>query len=113
MNIEQIAKTCHQVNKTFCERNGDFSQPNWEDAPQWQKDSAMNGVRFHLANPNGKPSDSHDNWMKEKLEDGWKYGEVKDPSKKEHPCMVPYEELPLDQQTKDYLFIAVVHSFLN
>ena len=26
--------------------------------------------------------------------DGWKYGPVKDPEKKEHPCFVPYDDLP-------------------
>lgn len=111
MNIEQIAKTCHEVNKAFCEHLGDTSQPKWEDAPDWQKESAVNGVKYHLENPNSKPSDSHNNWMAEKKADGWIYGEVKDPEKKEHPCMVEYEELPKDQQTKDALFIAVVRSF--
>ena len=37
MNIKQIAKTCHEVNKAFCESIGDASQPSWNDAPQWQK----------------------------------------------------------------------------
>jgi hypothetical protein len=111
MNIEQIAKTCHAVNKAFCEHLGDTSQPTWEEAPDWQKESAMNGVRYHLENPDSKPSDSHNNWMAEKKADGWVYGEVKDPEKKEHPCLVEYEELPKDQQAKDSLFIAVVRSF--
>lgn len=111
MNIEQIAKTCHEVNRAFCESIGDFSQPSWADAPQWQKESAINGVNFHLANPNSKPCDSHNNWMAEKLKDGWKFGEVKNPETKEHPCMVEYEQLPKEQQTKDALFISVVRSF--
>ena len=111
MDVNQIAKTAHEVNRTFCQSIGDNSQPKWEDAPQWQKESAVNGVNYHLENEGSKPSDSHNNWMKEKLADGWKYGELKDPEKKEHPCMVAYEELPQDQQTKDYLFISVVHSF--
>lgn len=109
--IEQIAKTCHEVNRAYCESIGDNSQPIWDDAPQWQKDSAISGVNFHLENPFSKPSDSHDNWMKEKLNDGWKYGPVKDPEKKQHPCMVEYNQLPKEQQTKDALFIAVVRSF--
>lgn len=109
-NINQIAKTCHEVNKAFCEANGDLSQPSWEDAPEWQKESAFNGVYFHLNNPDSKPCDSHNNWMKEKLEDGWVFGLEKDPEKKTHPCIVQYEDLPLVQKTKDYLFIAVVRS---
>lgn len=111
VKIVEIARTCHEVNKAFCESIGDDSQPKWEDAPEWQKESAVNGVEFHLSNPDSKSSDSHDNWLAEKEKDGWKYGEVKDPEKKEHPCMVPYDKLPKDQQTKDALFISVVRSF--
>ena len=111
MNVEQIARTCHQVNKAFCESIGDISQPDWSDAPDWQKESAINGVNYHLGNPDSKPSDSHRSWMREKENDGWVFGKVKDPEKKEHPCMIPYTELPKDQQTKDVLFISVVRSF--
>lgn len=111
MNVEQVAKTCHEVNRTYCKSIGDDSQPKWSDAPEWQKSSAINGVRFHIKNPNAGPSSSHISWMDEKVNDGWKYGAVKDPSKKEHPCIVDYEDLPDNQKTKDYLFISVVKSF--
>jgi hypothetical protein len=104
-----IAKMCHNVNKAYCESIGDSSQPTWDDAPQWQKDSAINGVSFHLE-ADRQPQDSHENWSKEKLDDGWVYGEVKDPDKKTHPCLVPYGQLPVEQQTKDYLFKSVVDS---
>ena len=48
--------------------------------------------------------------MKQKLDDGWKYGPVKDAEKKEHPCLVPFEQLPKEQQAKDYLFRGAVHA---
>jgi len=111
MSVEQIAKTCHEVNKAYCESLGDYSQESWANTHGWQRESALSGVKFHQDNPDSKPSDSHNNWMKEKEEDGWVYGPVKDPEKKEHPCMVAYEELSKDQQTKDALFISVVRSF--
>jgi hypothetical protein len=38
------------------------------------------------------------------------YGETKDPVKKTHPWMIPYDELPQIQKTKDKLFLAVVKS---
>jgi hypothetical protein len=109
--IEQIARTAHEVNRAYCRSIGDGSQPEWSKAPEWQKKSAMNGVKFHLKNPHSKPSDSHENWLKEKIADGWTYGKVKDPTNKKHPCMVPYNKLPRDQQIKDSLFISVVRSF--
>lgn len=109
-NVEKIAKVCHEVNRAYCLANGDNSQPSWEDAPEWQRQSAINGVQFHMANPNSKPEDSHENWMREKVADGWVFGPVKNPETKEHHCMVPYNLLPLEQRTKDYLFISVVRA---
>ena len=110
--IEQVAKICHEVNRAFCQTIGDDSQPTWENAPQWQKDSAINGVKFHIAHlatgTEPSPSASHDSWLAEKRDAGWKFGPVKDAEKLEHPCFVPYEELPLDQRMKDYIFGAIV-----
>ena len=110
MDIGQIAKVAHEINRAYCQALGDMSQPTWEDAPDWQRSSAMTGVRFHLDNPTAGPDHSHISWLKEKHESGWVYGPVKDPAKKEHPCCVPYEQLPVEQKAKDYLFRAVVHA---
>lgn len=110
MRVEEIAKVCHEVNKAYCEALGDMSQQSWEEAPEWQKSSAINGVEFHLANPTAGPDSSHVSWMNQKTEEGWKYGPVKDVEKKEHPCYVPYDQLPTEQKAKDYLFRQIVHS---
>lgn len=109
MNNIQVARIAHEINRAYCQSIGDDSQPSWEDAPQWQKDSAIAGVAFHLAN-DATPEQSHESWMAQKAADGWKYGEVKDADKKEHPCFRPYSELPKEQRAKDYLFKAVIHS---
>lgn len=111
MNTEQIARICHEANRAYCRTLDDNSQDPWDMAPEWARTSAIKGVEFHLANPHAKPSDSHDSWLKEKAAAGWRHGPVKDPEKKEHPCFVPYEALPVAQQKKDALFIAVVNTF--
>lgn len=103
---EGIAEICHQVNKAYCESIGDNSQPDWTDAPNWQKESAIEGVKAHV-NGNITPEQSHESWMNHKVAEGWVYGEVKDPQAKTHPCIVPYDQLPIEQKTKDYLFKAV------
>jgi len=105
-----IAKVAHETNRHYCQTIGDDSQLLWEDAPDWQKDSAVNGVKFHLENPEAGCSASHESWLKEKYDNGWKHGPVKDPEKKEHPCCVPYEELPVEQRVKDALFVGVVRA---
>jgi hypothetical protein len=48
--------------------------------------------------------------MAEKLAAGWEYGPVKDAEAKRHPCLVPFNQLPREQQAKDYIFRAVVHA---
>lgn len=113
MLIREIAKVCHETNKAYCEALNDNSQESWSNAPEWQRESAVNGVKFHMSHPEAGNSASHDNWMKEKLEQGWKYGPVKDPEKKEHHCLVPFDKLPLDQQRKDALFHSIVHALIG
>jgi hypothetical protein len=109
---EQVARVCHEVNKAYCQSLGDNSQPSWEQAPEWQRKSAINGVAFHVINPDAGADSSHKSWLAEKEKDGWAYGVVKNPDKKQHPCMVPFENLPVSQQAKDYIFRAIVHSIL-
>ena len=110
-NILNIARVCHEANRAWCEANQDFSQPRWDDAPEWQRESAINGVMFHRANPDAGDSASHDSWMAEKLATGWKWGIVKDAEIKTHPCIVPFDQLPREQQIKDAIFRAIVHAF--
>ena len=105
-----IARVAHEVNKAYCESIGDTTQTNWEDAPQWQRDSAVKGAQLHLRTPNLGVSASHDAWMREKLDTGWTYGPIKDPAKKEHPCIIPYADLPTEQKAKDFIFRGVVHA---
>lgn len=108
--VNRLAEAAHEVNREYCKALGDDSQPPWEEAPEWQRNSARAGVRLHLENPELGPQASHEAWMKQKLEEGWTFGPVKDPEKKQHPCMVPFAELPREQQAKDFIFRAVVHA---
>lgn len=109
MKVLVIARVAHEINRAYCASLGDTSQPAWEDAPEWQQQSAIAGVEMHLANPDATPEQSHESWLAQKVAAGWVYGEVKDAEKKEHPCCRPYDELPAEQKSKDYLFRSVVH----
>lgn len=110
MTPTEIARVAHEVNRAYCQALGDHSQPSWSDAPEWQKNSAILGAQFHLLHQNAGPDASHISWMRVKEAEGWVYGPNKDPECKTHPCLVPFEDLPLEQQAKDHLFRAVVHA---
>jgi len=109
MDVEDFARIAHEANRAYCETHGDVSQPSWTDAPLWQRESAIDGVRYLTKHPSAGPESSHDNWLKRKREEGWAYGPVKDEKAKTHPCMVPFDDLPAYQQVKDYLFHGIVH----
>src|ERR1035438_1264540 len=106
--IARAAQAAHEANRVLCLALGDASQPKWEDAPDWQKNSAYAGVSQIQADPQTTPEQSHEGWLKVKRDDGWKYGAVKNPETKEHPCFVPYNELPENQRLKDEMFGVVV-----
>lgn len=109
MNREDIARTCHEVNRAYCQALGDMSQPGWHDAPEWQRSSARMGVDLHLSGDHG-PEASHASWLKQKVDEGWVYGATKDPILKTHPCIMPFDQLPKEQQAKDFIFRGVVHA---
>lgn len=35
----------------------------------------------------------HEVWAQSRMAEGWTYGPVRDDVKKQHPCLVPYDEL--------------------
>jgi len=37
---------------------------------------------------------AHDIWARQRLADGWNSGPGRDDAAKEHPCLVPYKDLP-------------------
>lgn len=110
VSVEGIARLAHEINRVYCESMFDFSQKSWDDSPDWQRESCINGVQFLIDNPDATPEKSHANWCKVKLADGWSYGKVKNAVDKTHPCLVDYTQLPDKQQAKDKFFHTVVRN---
>lgn len=42
----------------------------------------------------------HEVWAQNRINEGWKYGDKRNDELKQHPCLVPYEEL--SEVEKDY-----------
>ncbi|MET8818443.1 RyR domain-containing protein [Streptomyces rochei] len=108
-DVEAIARVCHDANRAWQIVTGDPApSPPWDEAPQWQRDSAVDGVRHAL---NGaSPEQMHQAWCDFKAAAGWTYGPVKDAAARTHPCLVPYAELDPAQHRKDDLFVAIVRA---
>ncbi len=44
---------------------------------------------------------AHEVWAKERIAQGWRLGRERNDSRKEHPCLIPYEELPESERVYD------------
>lgn len=43
----------------------------------------------------------HEVWAKNRIEQGWSYGVERNDELKQHPCLIPYEELPEIEKAYD------------
>lgn len=43
----------------------------------------------------------HEVWARNRMNEGWTYGPVRDEANKKHPCLVPYDELPESEKEYD------------
>ncbi|HEY1263513.1 MAG TPA: RyR domain-containing protein [Terriglobales bacterium] len=44
---------------------------------------------------------AHEVWSRERISQGWRYGPERNDGRKEHPCLVPYEQLPEPEKVYD------------
>lgn len=105
-----IASVVHEANRQVQLVLGEPVSPPWGDAPDWMRESTLAGVNGALAG--ATPEESHQSWMRDRIERGWVYGPVKnekaDPPT--HPCLVEYRALPDVQRAKDRLLIAITEA---
>ena len=109
MHYRDMARLIHGVVREYNilhEIPGDNFE--WDDVDLEYRRSIENAIKNELDSPAKEPSDSHNRWLKARLDDGWTYGPVKSQKHKTHPCMIPYEDLPRAQQFKDELFSCMV-----
>ena len=110
LTYEEIAAVCHEANRRYCATQLDYSQPEWHDAPAWQRESAVAGVSQVVEGTVNSPRESHEAWLAQKRDAGWTWGPEKDAGLKTHPCCMPYDDLPVSQRRKDALFFAIVQA---
>ena len=106
--VEIVAKVCHEVNRHYCIVNSLPHNLHWEDEEEHIRESCRIGVDSILDEPGKTPEESHKEWMKTKIEQGWVYGKVLNKEKKIHNLLKPYKDIPIMHQVKDSIFQSVV-----
>jgi ryanodine receptor 2 len=47
----------------------------------------------------------HDAWAAGRLKEGWTYGPSRDDDQREHPCLIPYEDLEENEKEIDRITV--------
>ncbi len=97
------ARICHAVTKALNDARGEITLDFG-----LVKAGLIHAVQDIVEDPKLTGSELHTMWLEDKEAKGWVYGETKDVVKKTHPCVLPYEKLPVEQRVKDDVVIAVV-----
>lgn len=111
--IDQIVKVCYYANKQYSYVIGDFSFPEYENANPEVLNSMRQGVIARLSNPNISDEENHNQWMKQRMSEGWSYGEVKDEDLKTHPYLLEYSKLPPQVRAKDAIFGSITLAMIS
>lgn len=112
----QIAQICHEANRAYQLATGDpVVSDHWEACTEETRQSAVAGVKVLVEDPSTTPEQLHLEWCEYKYNSGWVYGPVKDAAADPptHPCLVSYQDLPIEQRMKDNLFRAIVLTFVQ
>lgn len=106
--VEDIARVCHEANRAIQAVNGEEVSPPWSEAEPWMLVAATKGVKEAAIGIT--PAQLHAAWYVERAREGWTWGPWKDAERMEHPCLVAYDQLPVEQRVKDAVFLAIVNA---
>jgi RyR domain len=103
---EQAARVCHAAHCALQAVQGEPlpSVPGLDDLPAELRRIVIEGVR--AARQGEAAPQLHARWVRAMAALGWTWGPERDPEGRRHPNMVPFPDLPPDEQDKDELFAA-------
>jgi hypothetical protein len=110
---ELIAQVVFAANRQYIEYIGGRAiNPSWEEAHEEHRQSLIKAIKSLITDPR-TPESNHEAWCEARKSEGWKLDKVYNSSKKTHPNLIPYRELPFEEQLKDHLFMGIASIFVS
>lgn len=108
---EDVTRAIYEACRLEAQWSGRSIVPEpWDERDEAFRERMIRVVERYLHSEGlPTPKEAHDSWCEAYREMGWTYGPVRDPQKKTHPDLRPYEELPQDEREKDAIFLMCVY----
>lgn len=106
--VEDIARIVVNTNADYSNALGE-QIAYWDETSTEVKNSIIRGVISALRY-DPTPEQNHQNFLDDRMKDGWTYGPEKNVELKQHPDLLPFEQLPTDQKAKNFIFLSLVKS---
>lgn len=113
MTYEEIAKVAYQTYREYLKNtNSTTNLLDWDECPDWEKKSAIIGVRTYINNPEDSIEKNHERWMKERLTNNGVYYTERDKISFDYLPRepIPFLQLSKKLQVKDFIFQNVVYA---
>lgn len=106
-----IAKVIHSANRAYVDALGGRAvNLTWEEIREEERQGLIKAISSMIINPQ-TPSVSHEQWCLAREKDGWTKDVKYDYNRKTTPNLVPYDQLPLEEQFKDHLYMGLASIF--
>ena len=99
-----LSKLCYETIRGYGKSIGEEYLLNWEEAPDSIKEFTVYKVLENLSNDDISVEKTHQSWCDFMIKEGWKFGQILDYDKKEHPNLVDYDDLKTNQKSKYHIF---------
>lgn len=106
--VTQIAQIAHAADRVYTATLGEEAPAIWTKLTEAEQNAIIAKVNFQLDNPLYADSGIHNQWVAEREQQGWTFGKTYDPDTKTDPKIKSFHLLPVELQTKDRLFVAIV-----
>ena len=96
---EDLARICHEAHLALrIGLNDSADDAHFDALPQWRKDLVTGEVR--MIREGKSHAEVHQAWVDRLREKGWRWGIYRDVQLKQHPNLVPYDDLPVSEKAK-------------
>jgi hypothetical protein len=118
LSTTDVARQLHTVNSAYTlvlrgNAPPDLAAiPTFDEAPPYQRDTFLSLTKKIVGKRPITPTEVHQEWIDLMKGNGWTRGTLNEHNKT-HPLLVPYADLPANEQIRAVLFIAAVQGVMT